>query len=330
MLAIIREFLHSVIIKPIGTNMTLMLLLLGSIAIFIGTIGDSHLGVSPGVAEAILKTGSAILGAGIFAIIMKSAQFTKVFKRHIYDVLYDPNKAFDIDILKEKWLVITQAVLEKRLPSFAHRAAWQIKKQLLDNDELQYHYEDLELKYDIAVDNDKNAIITDTLCTRLIISPNVSSPVVEQNVKTLGGKHELTSLLINGKDIDTNNLLETSNSDLNEGKFVLPLNESTNHGPNETIDRGIKFERTYKIIQNLFTEPYCLGIISRYTKGLTVKAKIDSNNYRLYLKVIGYETDLHYCPKDGDDFQRWTLPREHLLLPGQGFILIAIPIIEKE
>ena len=80
---VVQRILKENIARPIGRNLTLTLLLVGSMCILLGGILGEWIDDLPlipgGTGESILSIGSGILGAGVFAVIVKSAQFVQIF-----------------------------------------------------------------------------------------------------------------------------------------------------------------------------------------------------------------------------------------------------------
>ena len=98
---------------------------------------------------------SAILGAGVFAAIMKSAQFTSIFQKNIYEVLYRPQEVYDFDSLLYKWKNLTKIILKANLPEDYEDAANKIIQHYIDGD-IHYHFENYEAKYDVQIEKTGN------------------------------------------------------------------------------------------------------------------------------------------------------------------------------
>ncbi len=281
----------------------------------------------------LASIGGAILGGGVFAVIMKSAQFTGLFQKHIYDVFYDPANVLAVDDLRQKWLHITQAILKSVLPIAHQDAAHRIMEQFLDA-ELQYHFTSYETKYDITVDEASQvARIIHTTKFTLVISPNHPSPVFTQEITAQEDDDcRLLSLFINGKRIDLDNApLREVEGPKKSWVFELELGKFAKAGDGST-DRTLSIERTYEVTQDVRKSPELIGTIKRYTRGLVVKARIANSNgsadhYGFYFSrtglLDGIEIKAPEPQVDGEGFQRWVIGGpDDLLLPGQGYILL--------
>jgi len=324
-----KDFVYDPILKPIiestTKNIILIMFLGGVFFIIIGALfGDDidALSLIPhGSGLAILKIGGAILGAGVFAVIMKSAQFTKVFQKHVFEVFYTPENIADAEELKVKWGKLTSAMLKNSLPISHQDATHGIMDQFF-NSELQYHFEGLKLTLDFELQDDNKTLeITSTSETNVVVSPNHEKPVFEQKMLIQDGECHLTSLTIDDTPQDIAAQFSYVDEDPKLGTFSLPLSEIASR-VNANGDRIVRLERTYVISQDITKEPYMLATFDRYVKGFTIKAK--TNKGSLYFKKTGVGSIEPIEERvDGCGYSRWVLAEENnLLLPGQGYILI--------
>lgn len=331
---VVQRILKENIARPIGRNLTLTLLLVGSMCILLGGILGEWIDDLPlipgGTGESILSIGSGILGAGVFAVIVKSAQFVQIFQSHIHEVLYEPVERFGIADLREKWNRLTNKILESTLPAAHRTASERIERQFL-NDELAYHFEGYETKYDIVVREDgRSADVLHRIKTKLVVSPNQQNPVFEQDL-VVKGDCVLKSLVLDGTPFDVEGVLEADVDTPDKRLFRLPLNNVARLSGGG--DREIEVERTYAIVQDLNVEPYFMATIIRYSKGLSVRARIkgpDGCSHRFYFTETGIgsnEKRPDVSPfVDAEGFSCWVLAKPgEVLLPGQGFVLIALP-----
>lgn len=308
-------------------NLTQTLIWGGIFVTFIGALFgdtiDSWTWMKVGTGDALLKIGSAILGAGVFAVIMKSAQFTEVFQKNIMDVLYNPVNLTDKSVLKEKWIFLTNEMLKQVLPKVHYDATNQIEKQFL-NSELEYHFENYEVTYDINVDSASNIATTVTTTkASLVLSPNIDNPVFKQ-VFYSDEKQKLLRLSLNGQREISIALIENPEKEKSQ-VLTFPLKKYDNRTDKEK-DCIIPFERVVQSKQDLGVDPYIAFESGRYTKGMIVKAKI-SDEHKIHFERFGsgiLPPDYHE-ENDGTEYERWKLAEpEKLLFPGEGFIMVII------
>lgn len=324
-----KEFAFQALIEPLKNNAASVIFWAGAAAVFIGGIGgdaiDSWRYVPKGTGEAILKIGSAMLGAGVFAVILKSGQFTDLFKKHIGDVFYDPLKCISPDEILFKWKMVTNAILKNALPSMHSQITEKIQRQFLD-DETHFHFEKFDITYDIKVDADsRHAVINNTMRVRLIVSPSQQDPMLEQQMN-VGGRCELKTLIINDLQENVDKHLFTDENDLDNRRLKVDLKKYLKTSGDV---RYVDFERTLEVSQSLVDEPFVFATISRYIKGAVVRARI-SPGFELYFLRSGINESARLShDKDGQGFNRWILAHENeLLLPGQAYTIMLVPIRE--
>lgn len=325
-----NKFFQELIVKPFKRNLAGAMFWFGLLFVFLGAIFAKEIDLFPfvpnGTGEALLKGGSAILGAGVFAVIMKSSQFTELFQNHISAVFYDPSSVKDGVPLIVKWRLITSALLKEVLPT-AHNNAVTLIEQQFFNSEREYHFEDHKITYEITVDIDTSiATVKHQTESIIVLSPHAINPQLDQSIET-EGKCDLISLRLNNKDCNKTELFKADTGNPKLYQLTFPLKDYAVSG-SKGNDKIVKLDRVQSWTQDLKADPYIYANISRYIKGATVKAKI-SDGYKLeFLKFgLGELPDNHYVADDGMGFARWQLAEPNcLLLPGQGFIIIPVAL----
>ena len=320
-----RTFFIKSIVDPIRSNLASVLFWFGTFLVFVGAIFgqaiDALTYAPNGTSEFVLKVGSAILGAGVFAVIMKSGQFTELFQKHIYDVFYDPTLVKEKGPLIEKWRTITSALLQNVLPT-THREAVDYIEDQFFNSELAYHFDDHSIFYDVTIDKTTNtATVIHTTRTTLVLSPKEDNPILEQSIIT-DGEVKLVKLLLNGKEQQIDAFYTTDPVNPKKRWLKLPLKE---YATTRVVsnDRVVSFERVISFSQGLSEEPYMKGSISRYVKGATVNLRVTPGCKVFFEKFgLGDMAESSHIQDDGNGYERWVLAyRDELLLPGQGFII---------
>lgn len=307
--------------------LTLSLSLLGILILFLGAFFGDKIDSFPfipfGSGDAILRIGSAILGAGIFAAIMKSAQFSNIFQKHIYDVFYNPDKIITGLPLISKWTILTNSLLKEVLPHTYHKAANIIQKSFF-NSELDYHFENYIASYEIVVKNNI-ATVNCTVTSNLIISPLSHNPIFKHSIDNSDGV-KLKALILNDDSSFDNYPYIKDENYSNKYNQCIPLGDYICIHDNG--EKKVQFERIIEWNQNLIEDPCIVANISRYIKGAKVKIKMD-DNYKIHFKNVGLQNESNkICNnKDGAGYQRCTLvSADDLLLPGQSYIIIMVPI----
>lgn len=315
---------------PIKRHVAISMMVLGIFLIAIGVIITSQ--DFDWLSKIFLHSGSAVLGGGVFAVILKSAQFTDIFQKHIATVFYDPLKIDDEGLLQHRWMVLSESLLRGTLPISYESASERIYKQFF-NKERDYHFENYRSVFDIEVDEDGNMTVNQLTKTNLIISPHAEEPILAQDFSL--GQNETVSighLYINGSENDKSGkpfteYYEESKDGNGETFFKLKLPLKNCLAPNTNHQNAcLEFERKAVTKQKIDSEPYIFVNISRYTKGARIRARISPGfDVKFKHSHIG-RRDEKIEQIDSENFKRWTLAeKEELILPGQAYIIYVVP-----
>lgn len=282
--------------------------------------------VPKGAGEFLLKSGSAILGAGVFGSILKSTQFTQIFQTHIADVIFSPDHD-DLELnISGKWKKLTEARLKAVVPNTYIDATNNLDKLLFDEDE-HYHLENHVITIDINVDQGIAEIQSKT-ASLIVVTEGLEKAEYEWEHQCDAGEY-LTSptILFNGAPPNEKDKVEKVAGDGNSIKFNVNLNDYLEHGSTINLEREITTK------QKLSEDPLIIGRVARYVKGLTIRAKINGDDdYSLYFAKFGVK-DL---PKDRiskleNGYKQWILGQKgELLFPGQGYILCIVRNINSK
>ncbi len=309
-----KEFFTKTVLEPVSENLTAVMFWGGMIAIIAGVYFEG------GVSEFLLKSGGAVLGGGVFAVIVKSSQFTELFQKHINEVFYNPMKiGSGIDAIG-KWRILTESMLKDNLPNSYLDATKKLEENFF-NSELDYHFEDHNMKYDITINDDIATVISST-DTTIILSDNKNDPVMHQSV-TGRESTEIKSLFLNGVQVTEENCKFFQDT---KNPHIMHLEVHLNDYKNTEGDNSIRMERVFSWKQELKSDPIISGYISRYVKGFALKVKI-SEGYKLKFSTFnGVEiSDDHHHLDDGSGYERWQLAEAGtLMLPAQGFFCVII------
>lgn len=314
------KWFSELIWKPIKSHVAFSMMILGGVFIVLGVLVVNSFDA---LSKILLHSGSAILGGGVFAVILKSAQFTEIFQKHIATVFYDP-ASLDKHAAIDRWETMTDSLLKEVIPENYAIASRILKEHFLDSD-LHYHFEEFHTVHDIDVNRrEKSATITNTSKTKLIISPCIECPLLIQDYKISSGSILSMELFLNGSKLDLNEWIDPLKS--SETHKFISVNLSTFLPVDcSSSDRVVEFERIIKFKQDLKKEPYIYLNVQRFTKGASIKTKITSG-YSVNLVKTGlnnWQEHSETSSTDTNGYQRWNLAeKDFLLLPGQGYILI--------
>lgn len=314
-------------LKPfLKTNLLPIMFWGGLVTIILGSIFGSTIDSWPfipdGTGKALLNGGSAVLGAGVFGIILKTAQYTEIFQKNIMDVMYSPSNMKEQEPLIKSWKFLTNELLKHVLPLAYHDATNILRKKFL-NDELDYHFENYNVVYDIDVTEDIATIRT-TINANIVIASNRKEPKFEQELVN-NGENKLLKLVINGQDILASQKLEPVQNQAHTYKLSFLFKE---YGiiPHENDDLRIGFERVIEQTQDLRNDPCLFTLVRRYAKGFEVRAKV-SDGYKLFFDTFSLHglEDNSYWSNDGTGYEKWLLANPNdLLIPGDGFNIVIL------
>lgn len=318
----IQNFFAS-IIRPFKNNVPLLYMAAGGGLVFFGSLAATWIDGLPfvfkGTAGSIVTIGTTIIGAGVFAAVLKSAQFSEIFQKHIHSVFYSPELAVELEENKKKWKKLTDAIFSKCLTG-VHGEATEKLSEIFFTSDLDYHFENMEVNYRVILDNKRNLKVRYHSKSTIVVAPD-AEPIIWQRLSK-GGGTQLVSLIVNEESVCPDGLLKDNPDNADELSFQLPFEKYSSFDSFKK-DRSFTLERTLEYTQDIFKEPYMVAGLSRFVSGLTVSVKaIDCN-----IHFTGTGSGVLDCPTpvaDGAGYRRWVLAKKgNLLLPGQGYIIIV-------
>lgn len=312
-------------------NMVLVVLVAGILMLLVGkmfgTDIDGWLGITSGSGEFLTTLASAAVGAGVFGVILKTQQFSELFQNHIFHVFYAPGEVVDLEVMKTRWVTLTDGILLKTLPKKHRKAAELIKGQFL-NEELQYHFSRHEVTYDAKIDPvTLDMDLTHSTRSVILISPNAANPVMTQNFTTDSEKVELVEpLVVNGERKPLKDYVKPDRHNRKKKVFKLPLKPNV-----QEDDEGneiVEVEKGLRMRYNLADDPYWSNSSTRYVKELHIKALIP-NEFQPYFDRTGYQEpnaqpiEPIVIARGNRTEYRWIIGNDDgLLLPGQGYTIM--------
>lgn len=273
-----------------------------------------------GSADIIVKTGSAVLGAGVFAAIMKSAQFTDVFQRNIHEVFFSPELAVGLDENKRKWRILTDSIFKKCLTNVHGQATQKISDTYFSS-ELDYHFEDMKVEYRLQLDHSKRYLdVRATSSSRVVISPD-TQPIIWQRISTESAKPFMTALIIDQRSYAPQDFFKPDPDTPGEQRLEIPYDiYSQGAGFNET--RTITLERTVEYKQDISIDPFIAAGLTRFVIGLEIAIKCINCNYHFTNTGSRIMEDSKPYPSGSNYDTRILAKKGTLLLPGMGYIIV--------
>jgi len=175
------------------------MLLLGTGLLFLGYFSDF---TNEKVQELTKKLGETILIGGVFAVILKSMQYTGIFKESIASVIYEPKFLENRKDLNFIWEKMSIVLFRNKFPKISDKLLHDVKEMYFPTQEVIY-YENAEheLKINI-IDFDKKIIKITTSSTLDVICENKSTKTFYEHGHSLDCKdYKLLKFKIDGNDV---------------------------------------------------------------------------------------------------------------------------------
>lgn len=246
----------------IYSNLVLLFLLLA--AIFILLSKSSFLLNYPSWANVSEKLGYAVFSSGVFAAVLKSIQFTGIFKEEIEKVILGTDfieKRSDLDIL---WKKVSQSIYKSKFPKISDDLENRILQTYFPTNS-DFYYEDYTVTVNIEKITDEFEIFYTQTCKYTVIPDrNIENIelVVKMSIDDVNGSkivNDLEFFKVNGEEKVINEDPETED-DTHSKNFKIPL---TGKGP---FLIHSKYRRQY----SLRSENYKLFRVLTFTKNMDV------------------------------------------------------------
>lgn len=266
------------------------------------------------LSEPLKSFSKIIIGAGVFTALTKSSYYATFFQNRVFNVFYQPGKHFSQDELNNKWLTLTQYLIEKNAGKSSRKVSEILSARYLRAD-MDYHFKNMTITYDIELDTDSNDLVIKQNMEAYIIINNDLTEAELQHKTVTDGSMELLHLMIDDELIQEENNYIAQQEDSN-----IKILKTTIFNRNVPI----KINWCYKTIQNIADEPFILNNYSRYVNGLVVKFKTTNcaPTFRLTGVITAPENKLSLS-LDGNGYTHVVIAKQgDLTLPGQGFILV--------
>jgi hypothetical protein len=307
--------------SPFKSNLPLVFLLLGTVLLIFASVFADWIDSLPytwnGTAKILKDFSTAIIGAGVFAAVLKSSQFSEIFQKNIHDVFYSPHFAVDHEENVKKWKILTSSMFVKCLPGMTAQATDKIVETFFDN-ELDYHFENMEVIFKIEMVSKINAKITIKTKMNVVVSPGRTPDIFQ---KVSDSNYRLLSLFLNQEAVDVAAATAPvkGRPDLRQMNISYDVYSKVS-GFKET--NSVVLERVTEYTQDIEKEPYYVSGFGRYISGLTIG--IESVGCNIYFSGTGSKVLDEIKPTvDGLGIKRWVMAKNgDLLLPGQGYIIV--------
>lgn len=273
------------------------------------------------------KMGFAVLSSGVFAAVLKSLQFTGIFKNALEEIILGTDF---IENRSEKnqhalWKTTSKAIYKKKFPELSNFIEERILTSYLPIKQ-DYYYRDYVATINITEINDnfdicyyqttKFEVVLDENCNEAEV---ITRLVVNENEEEQGFENDWLFYKVNGVDYardsnnNQNNEGETNYETFTNGNKVITKVKLVSKNGNKVFKLHRKVKRQY----SLKDENYKLVRMSTFTKGVDVVISFPDNVGVSFFNI----GNVHFFEPEHVDLKN-RISRSHkndVILPYQGF-----------
>lgn len=288
------------------------ILIVGSMLLF--TL--SKINIFSAVVEGYLeKISFAILSSGVFAAVLKSIQFTGIFKNEIENIILGTDFIENRSEVnqQELWKATSKAIYKKKFPELSSFIEDRILQTYLPITK-EYYYRDFVVTVNITEINENLEIsYSQTKKYEVVLDESIEDTVlvskltVNQDTNKTDYKNELVFFEVNGKEINVEDYKTVSN---NIVTTKIPL---VCENGKKVFKIHSKFERKY----SLKNENYKLFRFGTFTKGVDVMISYPENVCVSFFNI----GNVNFFEKEHVEVKN-QICRSHkndVILPHQGF-----------
>ncbi|MCB4798695.1 hypothetical protein [Neotamlana laminarinivorans] len=260
------------------------------------------------------KAGIAILSSGVFASVLKSIQFTGIFKDEVSKVMLETDFIKNRRDLPELWSKISKIIYDRKFKKISK----DLEQIILDNyfpTNSKYYYKDYFVTINIEkIDKDFNIFYTQTCTYDVIVAKNedditltLETTITQQDdVESSSIINELEYFKVNGNEQKTKEDPETVD-DKNFSRYFMDIKGKGPH----------KVESKYKRRYSLKNENYKLFRLNHFTKNMDVAISYPKNVCVSFFNIGLIKKFEHVHVEFENQIHRKH--RKSLIFPKQGF-----------
>jgi hypothetical protein len=148
--------------------------------------------------------GATALASGLFSFLMKSSQYSDIYKEELLSIMYDTEHLNKRNDLPEIWENVSKVLFENKFPAISKTVTNDVKNTYLMKDHILY-YEDYEQTIEIELIDKEKEIIKVTQKSNYIINPTekgCNTPLTTNNTIKYGDRKDLVSFALNSFTIN--------------------------------------------------------------------------------------------------------------------------------
>lgn len=268
----------------------------------------------------IFKTfGFTMVSGGVFAVIVKSEQFSKIFQNELRNIIYGDEDLKKRSDLEEIWNKVTKALCNQKFRLISNKLHEGVKKYYLPIDH-EYYYKNHNVEIIIKIDKDNPDYIIVTEETNTTIISDDTNPVCfkfSSKIPLVPGEeslsnYDLQKFTVNKEKIELGEkLVVTKDATDLTIKCDLVLSGRKQY----TIVR--KETKKYNLALNSYRHHNAIWLYENFFVDLSYPNEMD-----IKFIPMGVTNDFDTENKDNDSFKRKKYSYNGLIFKKQGFILL--------
>lgn len=263
--------------------------------------------------------GFTLISGGVFSVIVKSEQFSKIFHNELRNIIYGDEDLKNREDLEVLWEKVTKALCNQKFKLISSKLHEGVKKFYLPiNHEYYYKNHNIEIEIEFDKSNEDYLIVTEETKTTLISDDakpityffSNSMPIVpgEEDLTT----YELLNLTVNKVKVDVGDKLKT---EINDGKLKIKCDYTVDGKLQYNIIR--KEKKRYSIKSNPYRHHNAIWLYENFYLDLTYPKELEIS----FLET-GVIDKWELERKDNAAYSRLKASYNGLIFKKQGFILL--------
>lgn len=265
------------------------------------------------VNDLLEKAGLTMLSSGIFTAILKSLQFTGIFKEEITKVMIGTDFIKNRNDLPILWKEISKTIYNRKFPKISEDLENRILQTYFPTNE-NFYYEDYNVSINISEINDDFEIFYEQVCEYKVVLDSNSSIALLQIESEISDDDDDNSKIINELVYF---LKDGINLELKEDPSTIENPKKTLYKIELTNKKEFLIKSKYRRKYPLKNENYKLFRMKHFTKGMSVFVNFPTNvrvsffNIGLISGFVNLNEDFpnHIC----------RIHKNDIILPQQGF-----------
>jgi len=187
--------------KSFYNSMPWVILLISSLLLIIGYSVDFE---NKNIETFFRTIGATALASGLFSFLMKSSQYSDIYKEELLSIIYDAEHLSKRNDLPEIWENVSKVLFENKFPAISKTVTNDVKNTYLLKDHILY-YEDYEQTIEIELLDKESEKIKVTQKSNYVIYPTekgCNTPLTTNNSIKYGDNKDLVSFVLNSFSVN--------------------------------------------------------------------------------------------------------------------------------